>query len=88
MQAAAPRSVAAARQHGADTKIARPHLVTADDTGLLDALPIAAAIIIRDDQRALEVAAHNGRFARTVDQSTCTALDWNEAQCLKGGTIA
>jgi diguanylate cyclase (GGDEF)-like protein len=88
MQAAAPRSVAAARQHGADTKIARPHLVTADDTGLLDALPIAAAIIIRDDQRALEVAAHNGRFARTVDQSTCTALDWNEAQCLKGGPIA
>lgn len=88
MQAAAPRSAAAQRQHGTDRNTARPHLVTADDTGLLDALPIAAAIVVRDEAHALQVTAHNGRFARTIQQSTCTALDWNEAQCLKAGPIA
>ncbi|MES2120152.1 MAG: bifunctional diguanylate cyclase/phosphodiesterase [Pseudomonadota bacterium] len=62
--------------------------MTADDTGLLDALPIAAAIIVRDEAQALQVTAHNGRFEKTVQQSTCAALDWNEAQCLKAGPIA
>jgi diguanylate cyclase (GGDEF)-like protein len=61
--------------------------VTADDTGLLDALPIAAAIIERQDDRTLKVAAHNGRFAETVQLSTCTALNWNDADCLKEGPI-
>ncbi|HET7576448.1 MAG TPA: bifunctional diguanylate cyclase/phosphodiesterase [Sphingomicrobium sp.] len=67
---------------------AKPHLATADDTGLLDALPIAAAIIARGTRRQLKVSAHNGRFRDTVRQSTCTALDWNEADCLKSGPIA
>jgi hypothetical protein len=67
---------------------AKPHLVTADDPGLLDALPIAAAIIERRDDRCLKVAAHNKRFLDTVHQSTCTALDWNEADCLREGPIA
>ncbi|HET6534882.1 MAG TPA: EAL domain-containing protein [Sphingomicrobium sp.] len=67
---------------------AKPHLATADDTGLLDALPIAAAIIARGARRQLKVSAHNGRFRDTVRQSTCTALDWNEADCLKSGPIA
>ena len=65
-----------------------PHLVTADDTGLLDALPIAAAIIERTPKGDLKVAAHNGRFLETVRYSSCTALDWNEADCLKEGPIA
>jgi diguanylate cyclase (GGDEF)-like protein len=66
---------------------AKPHLVTADDAGLLDALPIAAAIIERQEDRFLKVAAHNLRFAETVQLSTCTALNWNEADCLKSGPI-
>jgi diguanylate cyclase (GGDEF)-like protein len=66
---------------------AKPHLATADDTGLLDALPIAAAIIERVDED-FHVAAHNSRFLETVQRSNCTALDWDEAECLKAGPIA
>jgi diguanylate cyclase (GGDEF)-like protein len=88
MQAAVNRPPTAARQGRADKISARPHLVTADDTGLLDALPIAAAIVVRDDQSALKIAAHNGRFFDTVRHSSCTALDWSEADCLKAGPIA
>jgi diguanylate cyclase (GGDEF)-like protein len=55
---------------------------------LLDALPIAAAIIERQPNRCLKVAAHNSRFLDTVRQSTCSAIDWNEADCLKSGPIA
>ena len=44
---------------------AKPHLATADDTGLLDALPIAAAIIERSDDGSLKVMAHNSRFLET-----------------------
>ena len=87
MQAAATRPQAAPRQRRADNLSAKPHLVTADDAGLLDALPIAAAIIERQDDSSLKVAAHNGRFAETVQFSTCTALNWNEADCLKSGPI-
>ena len=53
---------------------AKPHLATADDTGLLNALPIAAAIIERVDE-GFHVAAHNSRFLETVQRSNCTALD-------------
>jgi diguanylate cyclase (GGDEF)-like protein len=56
---------------------------------LLGALPIAAAIIERtDNKKSLRVAAHNGRFLDAVKRSTCTALDWNEADCLKSGLIS
>jgi diguanylate cyclase (GGDEF)-like protein len=59
-----------------------------DDIGLLNALPIAAAIIERTDDKSLRVSAHNGRFVETVERSNCKALDWNDADCLKGGPIA
>ena len=65
-----------------------PHLVSADDSGLLDALPIAAAIVERTAKGKLKVAAHNSRFTSTVEHSTCTALDWDDADCLKSGPIA
>jgi diguanylate cyclase (GGDEF)-like protein len=65
-----------------------PHLAGADDLGLLNALPIAAAIVERHEDRALKVAAHNGRFVETVERSNCAALDWNDADCLKAGAIA
>src|SRR5436190_17565390 len=88
MQAAATRPRAVPKQRRADNRGAKPHIATADDTGLLDALPIAAAIIERQTDRCLKVAAYNRRFHETVRQSTCTALDWNEADCLKSGAIA
>ena len=88
MPAAAARAQADQRQRRGDNVIAKPHLVTADDTGLLDALPIAAAVIERNPDRTLEVAAHNSRFLAVVEQSSCTAVDWNEAECLQSGPIA
>jgi diguanylate cyclase (GGDEF)-like protein len=88
MQAAAARSPTAQKQGRADNSSAKPQLATADDSGLLHALPIAAAIIERDGDGTLKVAAHNGSFHDTVVQSTCTALDWNHADCLKSGPIA
>jgi len=67
---------------------ATPHLKTVDDLGLLAALPIAAAIIERTPEGQLRVTAHNDKFVDAVYRSTCTATDWNEADCLKTGAIA
>src|SRR5205085_5164688 len=88
MQAASHRLPRAGRQRRADNPGETPHLATADDTGLLDALPIAAAIIERGKGRSLHVVAHNNRFFETVQRSACTANDWNDADCLKAGPIA
>jgi diguanylate cyclase (GGDEF)-like protein len=65
-----------------------PHLAVADDGGLLDALPIAAAVIERGSRGTFKVAAHNSRFMELVERSNCTAVDWNDAHCLKSGPIA
>ena len=54
MQAAATRAPAVKGHRRTDNLGANPHLVTADDTGLLDALPIAAAIIERSDPKTLQ----------------------------------
>ena len=86
MQAAAHRLPAAERHRRGDNPSAKPHLAIADDSGLLAALPIAAAIVERQGKK-LKVAAHNARFFDTVRQSTCTATDWSEADCLKDGPI-
>src|SRR5437762_12512639 len=88
MQAAATRATGVQRLRRSDRLNATPHLVAADDLGLLNALPIAAAIIERTDDKKLKVAAHNSRFVEAVQKSSCTALDWNDADCLKGGPIA
>ena len=65
-----------------------PPLATADDAALLGALPIAAAIVGRDDDGSLNVLAHNFHFQETVELSTCSALNWNDADCLRDGPIA
>jgi len=88
MQAATHRLPRASGQRRADNKGAKPHLATAGDTGLLDALPIAAAIVQRVKGRALNIAAHNSRFFDTIQRSACNATDWNDADCLKAGPIA
>jgi diguanylate cyclase (GGDEF)-like protein len=51
-------------------------------------LPIAAAVITRDDNGCIRLLAHNSRFTETVAQSTCEALQWDDAECLKTGPIA
>ena len=88
MQAAASRPADLARHRRADNLSATPHLAAADDAGLLDALPIAAAVIERGQDHSFDVAAHNSRFVELVERSNCTALDWNQADCLKTGPIA
>src|SRR3982751_6160205 len=88
MQAAVNRPAGVQRLRRTDRLNATPHQTTADDVGLLNALPIAAAIIERTDANSLKVAAHNSRFVETVERSNCTALDWNEAECLRDGPIA
>jgi diguanylate cyclase (GGDEF)-like protein len=88
MQAAATRPATASRHCRTDNLTAKPRVVAADDIGLLDALPIAAAVIERAKNGSFRVASHNSRFVELVERSTCTALNWNEAECLKSGPIA
>ena len=87
MQAAAARSAGVQRLRRTDRLNATPHLNSVDDLGLLGALPIAAAIIERDPGGSLHVAAHNERFVEAVKRSSCTAGDWDQADCLKSGAI-
>ncbi|MCL6729423.1 putative bifunctional diguanylate cyclase/phosphodiesterase [Sphingomonas hankyongi] len=87
MQAAINRLPASGRHRRTENMAGKPHVVIADDASLLDALPIAAAVIQRDGDGSLTVVAHNSRFFDTVRQSTCTAADWNQADCLKSGPI-
>src|SRR4051812_47258645 len=88
MQAAAARPAGIPRLRRTDRLKATPHLLAADHSGLLNALPIAAAVIERTSEQALKVVAHNDRFVEAVERSSCTALDWNQADCLKAGPIA
>jgi diguanylate cyclase (GGDEF)-like protein len=67
---------------------AQPHLATADDAALLGALPIAAAVIARNDDGTIRLLAHNSRFSETVGQSNRTAMQWDDAKCLKIEPIA
>ncbi len=87
MQAAVNRLLDTKTVRQGEKSRAKPHLATADDTALLGALPIAAAIMGKVD-RDLKVLSFNDRFRETIETSTCTALDWDEADCLKDGAIA
>jgi diguanylate cyclase (GGDEF)-like protein len=88
MQAAANRLSAPKRVRVARTAGTIAALATNDDTTLLEALPIAAAVITKRKDKRLTVLSHNQRFTDTIENSTCTALDYAEADCLKGGPIA
>ncbi|WP_081774182.1 putative bifunctional diguanylate cyclase/phosphodiesterase [Sphingomonas sp. URHD0057] len=88
MQAAASRSSGIDRRRRGHISGAKPHPASADDTGLLDALPIAAAIIEQAAKGSMQISAHNSRFFDTVQQSSSAARDWNAADCLKSGPIA
>ena len=73
-------------RQGGKTRIS-PYLATADDATLLGALPIAAAIIGKAEE-GLKVLSYNERFRDAVELSTCTALVWDDADCLRDGPIA
>ena len=88
MQAAEQRSRTPTRAHRSAGPGAKPHLATADDLALLGALPIAAAIICQETGGKLKILAHNSRFTETIARSSCTTMDWNDADCLKDGAIA
>ena len=88
MQAAARRQARVQPLPRSDRLDATPHLVPVDDIGLLNALPIAAAIIEQTEKNLLHVASHNSRFVDVVEKSNCTALNWDEAECLQSGPIA
>jgi diguanylate cyclase (GGDEF)-like protein len=88
MQAAAQRLPECSRPRREQNPAHKPHLATADDTALLGALPIAAAIIGQCGDNCLTVLANNERFRETVDASTCQALNWDRAECLTEGPIA
>jgi len=85
MQAAAPR--AEAFEHAPATHAGNvSRRAGADHQALLDALPIASAVIERTGKRGLALVSHNRRFADAVAASTCTGLE--EQACLKAGPIA
>jgi diguanylate cyclase (GGDEF)-like protein len=87
MQAAVNRLLDTNSVRQGDKSRSKPHLATADDAALLGALPIAAAVIgnAEDGPRVL---SFNDRFKDTVELSTCTALNWDNAACLKEGPIS
>src|SRR3989337_2610922 len=87
MQAAANRLSAPKRARTAHTAGTIAALATNADTTLLEALPIAAAVITKRADARLTVLSHNQRFTDTIEQSTCTALDYADAECLKDGPI-
>lgn len=87
MQAAVNRLLDSAVVRQGENPHAEPGLATADDAALLGALPIAAAIIGKS-RSGLSVLSYNDRFRETVETSSCTALDWDQADCLKDGPIA
>lgn len=88
MQLAEQRSGMTTPTHRTDVPGAAPVVASAGDSALLAALPIAAAIMGRSSDGTMKLLAHNSRFADAVDRSTCSALDWNDANCLKTGPIA
>jgi diguanylate cyclase (GGDEF)-like protein len=88
MQAAEQRTGSRTRAHASDASGTPAALAGRDDIALLSALPIAAAVIGRDEDGKASVLAHNSRFVDAVARSTCTATDWNEADCLKSGPIS
>ena len=88
MQAAANRLAGPIRHGRRATPGAQAHVASMDDAALLGALPIAAAVVTQGEDGVIRLQAHNERFRETVAQSTCTALKWDDAQCLKTGPIA
>jgi diguanylate cyclase (GGDEF)-like protein len=87
MQAAVNRLLDTNSVRQGEKSRSKSHLATADDAALLGALPIAAAVI-GNSKEGPKVLSFNARFKDTVELSTCTALNWDNADCLKEGPIS
>ena len=85
MQSAAERNGRPTRTRRTDAPGAKPHLATADDTALLSALPIAAAIIAIRDGKS-EILAQNQRFSETLGRNRDET--WNNGKWLDEGPVA
>jgi len=85
MQSASERNGRPTRTRRTDSPGAKPHLATADDTALLSALPIAAAIIALRDGKA-EILAQNQRFSDTVRRNR--GESWCNGEWLEEGPVA
>ena len=87
MQAAAQHAEALSRAPATrnGTKARR---ADGDHTALLNALPIAAAVIGRHDDGRFDLVSYNQRFADAVAASTCIGLDAEEKACLREGKVA
>jgi diguanylate cyclase (GGDEF)-like protein len=88
MQTAAQRTGSRTRAPGVDACVLPGAVAAGDDLALLSALPIAAAVVGQDEDGGPRVLAYNERFVETIARSTCSATDWNDADCLKSGPIA
>jgi diguanylate cyclase (GGDEF)-like protein len=88
MQAADQRTGDRTRARGSDARAIPAAVAAGDDLALLSALPIAAAVIGMGADESPRILAHNPRFADAIALSSCTADDWNEAECMKSGPIA
>jgi len=62
-------------------------LQAADDRALLDALPIAAAVVSRDERGLLHLGAHNRSFELAIEQSTVPGFDRVTETCLRSGLL-
>jgi diguanylate cyclase (GGDEF)-like protein len=88
MQAAATRAEAHSRAPNTSSGEASRR-AAADHQALLNALPIASAVIGRRQDRCLTLISHNDRFADAVAASTClVGLEAEEKPCLTSGPIA
>jgi diguanylate cyclase (GGDEF)-like protein len=85
MQSASERNGRPTRTRRTDAPGAKPHLATADDTALLSALPIAAAIIALGEGKA-EILAHNQRFSDTLGRNRDDS--WSNGKWLDDGPVA
>ena len=74
MQAAAKRLPGASTHRRGATPGAQPHLATADDTALLGALPIAAAIVGLTSHGILKMIDRNPRFDEVIAQTGNAAM--------------
>ena len=85
MQSASERNGRPTRTRRTDAPGAKPHLATADDTALLSALPIAAAIIALGEGKA-QILAQNQRFSDTLGRNRDDS--WSNGSWLDEGPVA
>lgn len=62
--------------------------LTPDDVSLLDALPLAAAVIARGEDGVIRLCAQNAEFEQAAARSTVAGLAGVSEHCLRTGPVA